>query len=252
MNEYSKILDIKGIGEKSEKLFHKLNIYTVGDLIRNYPRSYDVYEKPMPIGEVREGIIATITGTIYGKVQQSNAKNLNITSIFVKDITGVIKATWFRMPFLRNTLGRGGVVTLRGRIVERRGELCMEQPTVFFPSSQYKEKENTMQPIYPLTEGLTNNIVLKATKQALEELNLTREFLPESIRLDNHLAEYNYAIKQIHFPDSKEALIRARERLVFEEFLLFILGLSRLKETNEKTENKFSFAKTSVGAIIDA
>lgn len=246
MNEYSKILDIKGIGEKSEKLFHKLNIYTVGDLIRNYPRSYDVYEKPMPIGEVREGIIATITGTIYGKVQQSNAKNLNITSIFVKDITGVIKATWFRMPFLRNTLGRGGVVTLRGRIVERRGELCMEQPTVFFPSSQYNEKENTMQPIYPLTEGLTNNIVLKATKQALEELNLTREFLPESIRLDNHLAEYNYAIKQIHFPDSKEALIRARERLVFEEFLVFILGLSRLKETNEKTENKFSFMQKNI------
>lgn len=246
MNEQSKILELKGIGDKSEKLFRKLNIYTVGDLIRNYPRSYEVYEPAIPIREVKEGMIVTITGTIYGKVQQNNAKNLQITTIHVKDLTGVIKATWFRMPFLRNTLGRGGVVTLRGRAVERRGEICLEQPTVFFPSSQYEKKENTMQPIYPLTEGLSNNMVLKATKQALEELNLKREFLPESIRLDHHLAEYNYAIKQIHFPDSKDALIRARERLVFEEFLVFILGIHQLKETNEKTKNPCSFREQTV------
>lgn len=107
MNEQSKILELKGIGDKSEKLFRKLNIYTVGDLIRNYPRSYEVYEPAIPIREVKEGMIVTITGTIYGKVQQNNAKNLQITTIHVKDLTGVIKATWFRMPFLRNTLGRG-------------------------------------------------------------------------------------------------------------------------------------------------
>ena len=203
MNEQSKIHELKGIGEKTEKLFHKLNLYTVGDLMHYYPRSYEIYEKAMPISELSDGMIATVTGTIYGKVQQSNAKNLQITSIHVKDLTGVIKATWFRMPFLRNTLGRGGVVTLRGRVVERRGELRMEQPTVFFPSSTYAHKENTMQPLYSLTEGLSNNTVLKATKQALEFLDLKREFLPASVRLENHLAEYNYAIRQIHFPDNK-------------------------------------------------
>lgn len=252
MNEQSKILELKGIGEKTEKSFRKLNIYTVGDLIHNYPRTYEFYEKATPIREAKEGTIVTITGTIYGKVQQNNAKNLQITTIYVKDLTGVIKATWFRMPFLRNTLGRGGVVTLRGRVVERRGELCLEQPAVFFPSSQYEKKQDTLQPVYSLTDGLSNNVVLKATKQALDELNLKKEFLPERIRIDNHLAEYNYAIKQIHFPDSKEALIRARERLVFEEFLLFILGIHRLKETNEKTENLFSFKEqTIINKIIE-
>ena len=186
MNEYSKIRDLKGVGEKSEKLFQKLNINTVGDLVRYYPRNYDIYEKAIPISEVVEGEVATITGTIYGKVQMNNAKNLQITSIHVKDLTGIIKATWFRMPFLKNTLGHGGVITLRGRVVNRRGSLCMEQPEKFFPSAKYNEKESTMQPVNPLTSGLTNNMMMKAVKQALEYLDLKREFLPASIRLDNH------------------------------------------------------------------
>ena len=246
MNEYSRMRDLKGVGEKSEKLFQKLNIHTVGDLIRFYPRSYDIYEKPIPISEVAEGEVATITGTIYGKVQVNNAKNLQITSIHVKDLTGVIKATWFRMPFLKNTLGRGGVITLRGRIVNRRGALCMEQPEIFFPSAKYNEKEDTMQPIYPLTNGLTNNMMMKAVKQALEYLDLKREFLPNSIRLEHHLAEYNYAIRQIHFPKDKDSFFKARERLVFEEFLIFILALRQMKETNEKTRNAFLFPKTDM------
>lgn len=246
MNEYGNIRELKGIGEKSEKLFHKLNIHTVGDLVRFYPRSYDIYEKPIPISEIVEGEVATVTGTIFGKVQMNNAKNLQITTIHVKDLTGVIKATWFRMPFLKNTLGRGGVVTLRGRIVERRGELCMEQPELFFPSAKYNEKEDTMQPIYPLTSGLTNNMMMKAVKQALENLDLKREFLPSSMRLEYQLAEYNFAVKQIHFPQDKESFFKARERLVFEEFLIFILALRQMKETNEKTMNTFTFPKTDM------
>lgn len=241
MNEQLKIRELKGIGEKSEKLFQKLNIHTVGDLLRYYPRNYDIYEQPILISEVTEGEIVTITGTIYGKVQVNNAKNLQIVSIHVKDLTGVLKATWFRMPFLKNTLGRGGVITLRGRIVNRRGSLCMEQPEIFFPSAAYNEKVDTMQPVYPLTSGLTNNVIMKAMKQAIEYLDLRKEFLPPSIRLDNHLAEYNFAIRQIHFPQDKDSFFKARERLVFEEFLVFILALRQMKETSEKTKNGFSF-----------
>jgi len=252
MNEKMKIRDLKGIGEKSEQLFHKLNIYNVGDLLRYYPRSYDIYEEPVAIGQVTEGEIVTITGTIYGKVQMTTAKNLQITSIHVKDLTGVIKATWFRMPFLKNTLGRGGVITLRGRVVERRGSLCMEQPEIFFPSATYDRKKNTMQPIYPLTSGLTNNMVMKAMEQAIQYLDLRREFLPKSIRLDEHLAEYNFAIRQIHFPKDKDSFFKARERLVFEEFLVFILALRQLKETNEKTGNAFTFTDAGMSeSLID-
>ncbi len=79
------------------------------------------------------------------------------------------------MPFLRNTLGRGGVITLRGRIVRKKDALVMEHPEIFYPSASYEEKRNTMQPVYALTAGLTNNAVKKAVAQALEQVEGIRD-----------------------------------------------------------------------------
>ncbi len=239
MSEYLKVSELKGIGEKTEKLLAKLNIATIGDLIRYYPRKYDIYEEPIPISEVEEGKICTITGIIHGKVQVAAVKGLQITTANIKDETAGIKVVWFRMPFLRNTLHPATVITLRGMIVNKKGTLRMEHPEIFYPSALYDEKCNSMQPVYGLTAGLANTTVLKAIKQAIEHLDLKREFLPNDIRIQYHLAEYNFAIRQIHFPESKEAYFLARERLVFEEFLLFILALRQLRETTEKQKNKF-------------
>ena len=91
MNEQSRISDLKGIGEKTEKLFQKLNIYTVGDLLRYYPRAYDIYEAPTPIQSVEEGKTVTITGNIFGKVQVANMRNLQVTTVHIKDLTGTLK-----------------------------------------------------------------------------------------------------------------------------------------------------------------
>lgn len=241
MNEQSRISNLKGIGEKTEKLFQKLNIYTIGDLLRYYPRAYDIYEAPVPIQSVEEGKIVTITGSVYGKVQVATMKNLQVTTVHIKDLTGTIKVVWFRMPFLRNTLKSGSVITLRGRVTCKRGNLHMEHPEIFYPSISYDAKLDTMQPIYPLTSGLSNQSVLKAMKQAIEYMDLKKEFLPPSIRMEYHLAEYNYAIRQIHFPEEKQDFYLARERLVFEEFLVFILALRQIKESNERQKNTFAF-----------
>lgn len=244
MNEQSKVSGLKGIGEKTEKLFQKLNIYTIGELLRYYPRTYDIYEEPISIENAQEGKIVTITGNIYGKVQVMAHGSLQVTTAYINDLTGTIKVIWFRMPFLRNTLKSGSVITLRGRIVNKKGILQMEHPEIYYPSVSYDVKLNTMQPVYPLTQGITNQAILKAVKQAIEYLDLKREFLPASIRMEYHLAEYNYAIKQIHFPENKESFFLARERLVFEEFLVFILALRQMKERNERNKNAFLFSKT--------
>ena len=95
MIEQSKIHEIKGVGEKTEKLFAKLGIYTVGDLLRYYPRNYDVYEEAVPIAEVEDGRTVTVTGMISGRVQVGGSRNLQVTTIHVKDLTGTIKAVWF-------------------------------------------------------------------------------------------------------------------------------------------------------------
>ncbi len=239
MTEGTPIREIKGIGEKTEKLFEKLNIYTAGDLLRYYPRGYDVYEEPVPVSEVEEGKICTVTGAIFGRVQVAGNRRLPVTTLHVRDLTGTLKAVWFRMPFLRNTFAGGGAVTLRGRVVRKGRELAMEQPEIFYPPEKYEEKSGTLQPIYGLTKGLTNNGVSKAVGQVLKNLDLSREVLPEDLRMKYGLAEYNYALRGIHFPEDKEVYFHARKRLVFEEFLAFILSLRRLKDSNQRMENNY-------------
>lgn len=233
------IKELKGIGEKTEKLFAKIGISTVGDMIRYYPRGYDIYEEPVSISDVREGQVVAVNGMIFGRVQVSGNRNLQVTTMHVKDLTGTLKVIWFRMPYLRNTFQKGGAVTLRGKIVRKRNELVMEHPEVFYPPEQYDGKKNTLQPIYGLTAGLSNHAIMKAMHQALDGMDLTRERLPKELRMRYELAEYNYAVRGIHFPEDKAVFMHARKRLVFEEFLQFILAIRKLKDKNEKLKNEY-------------
>ena len=239
MIEQTNIAELKGIGEKTQKLFAKVGIETVGDLIRYYPRGYDVYEEAVPIGELEEGKVQTVTGMIFGRVQVSGSRKLQVTTLMLKDLTGTLKVIWFRMPFLRNTFAKGGAVTLRGRVVSRKQVLTMEHPEIFYPSEKYEEKKDTLQPVYGLTTGLTNHMVAKAVQQALSGLNLSKETLPETVRLKYGLAEYNFAMRGIHFPEDKQVFYQARERLVFDEFLEFFLALRKLRDKNERFGNDY-------------
>ena len=104
MSKKAGVGTIKGVGEKTEKLFEKIGVYTVDDLIHYYPRGYEIFGEPVPISEVEEGKVCTICGSVFGRVQVSPGKGRQITTAYLKDLTGTIKVIWFRMPFLRNTL----------------------------------------------------------------------------------------------------------------------------------------------------
>ena len=136
MIKQSRITEIKGIGEKTEKLFAKLGITTAGELLRYYPRGYDVYEEAVPIAQLEEGKIMTVSGVIFGRVQVSGTRNMQVTTMHVKDLTGTLKIVWFRMPFLRNTFAGGGTITLRGRVVSKKSGLVMEHPEIFYPAEK--------------------------------------------------------------------------------------------------------------------
>ena len=241
MNETARISTLKGIGEKTEKIFQKAGIYTVGDLIRYFPRGYDVYEEPVPISELEEGKTMTVTGSVYGRIQVGGSPKMQITTVYLKDITGTLKVVWFRMPFLRNTLAKAGVITLRGRVIRKKEGLVMEHPEVFCPASKYDLKQDTLQPVYPLVTGLTNHAVMKAVRQVLEDCDVGEGILPKDITREYQLSDYRQAIYGIHFPKDKEEFYHARKRLVFEEFMLFILSLRMLKESEERVLNPYCF-----------
>ena len=243
MKETDAMITLKGIGEKTEKLFQKAGIYTVGDLLRFYPRGYEVYEAPVPISEIEEGNVFAVTGMISGAVKTGGSRAMQVTTLCIKDESSSLKVIWFLIPFLKNSLRSGMTVTVRGRVVRKKDVLVMEHPEIFSPFSKYEEKLGTLQPVYPLTAGLTNNMVTRAMKQALDEIVLAREFLPKELRLHYRLAEYNYALRGIHFPIDKQNYYTARERLVFEEFFMFILALRQLKESTDKMENAFLVEK---------
>ena len=240
MNEKSSIGKLKVIGEKTEALFLRIGVNTIEDLIRYYPRGYDIFEDPVPISQLEEGKTAAVTGAVFGRIQVSGNQRLQITTLYLKDLTGTLKVIWFRMPFLRNTLGKGGPITLRGRVVRKREGLVMEHPEIYYPSAKYEEKRHSMQPVYSLTAGLTNNAVIKAVKQALDCVSEKMNILPRKVEEKYGFPPYVQAVQTMHFPENKESFIRARERFAFEEFLIFILSLRRMKHSETRVENPFS------------
>ena len=230
--------ELKGVGEKTEKLFQKIGITTTDDLLHYYPRNYDAYEEPEEIGSLKENTVAAIRATITTGVYVNKIRNLQVISITVADTTGRLAVAWFNAPYLKNTLKKGSCFILRGKVSRKKGRLEMEHPEIFTPAA-YEEVLHSMQPIYGLTAGLTNKLIIKLMHQILEEQNLQTEFLPDEIKEYYHLADDNYALSAIHFSANMQELLVARKRLVFDEFLLFILAVQILKGKTEEAPNAF-------------
>lgn len=230
--------ELKGVGEKTEKLFQKIGITTTDDLLHYYPRNYDAYEEPEEIGSLKENTVAAIRATITTGVYVNKIRNLQVISITVADTTGRLAVAWFNAPYLKNTLKKGSCFILRGKVSRKKGRLEMEHPEIFTPAA-YEEVLHSMQPIYGLTAGLTNKLIIKLMHQILEEQNLQTEFLPDEIKEYYHLADDNYALSAIHFPANMQELLVARKRLIFDEFLLFILAVQILKGKTEEAPNAF-------------
>lgn len=239
-----KITELKGIGEKYAQLLGRLSVYTVEDLVGLYPRDYELYQESAFISTLSpdyENNNVVIDGVVSKKIDVYHTGKLAVISTFINDENGDrIKCTWFNMPFLKSSLKLGMRYIFRGRFVIKNGIKILEQPQMY-TRLQYSEIEGTMQPIYPLTKGLSNKTVANAVHQALEKFDagLEKEYIPGYVRQKNELAEHNYAVVNIHFPKSMEDYIQARKRLAFEEFFLFVLAVRSLRNSNERIPNGY-------------
>jgi len=240
VNWNDRILAVKGVGEKTAKLFERIGVTTVEDLVRNYPRDYERFDAPVPVGTIEQSGIYAVEGVILKAPEVKQMKNLQVVTTTLRDDSGIIRVTWFNMPFLRNTIKRGMRLVLRGRVQCGKYERCLEQP-VIYTLAAYDEISGRMQPIYGLTSGLTNKMVLQSVRQALDHLPSRKDCLPASVRREYELAELNFALEAIHFPKTEEDLLFARRRLVFEEFFYFITGIRLLKEKQEELKNGYPF-----------
>lgn len=229
--------NLKGIGEKTEKLFYKAGVEKVNDLLRYYPRYYDVFEEPVLIRDLECDRTQAIKGTVVREVSVKRVRNLQVVTGYLRDERGdAIKATWFNSPYLKGKLTIGSTFIFRGFVKENYSNFSIEQPKIF-GIAEYNKKKGEMQPVYPLVSGLTNNMVQKAVKQALKLVE-TEEFLPEKIRNKYGLEGLQQAIEYIHYPTDKNQLYSARKRLIFDEFFMFIYNIRNLKDKNTEIHNR--------------
>lgn len=234
---------LKGIGEKTGKLFQKLGVITIEDLLQYYPRAYDTYEEPCPIGEIKPDQIVTVAGMLYKTPDVKRYRNIQVITTTLKDMTGSLLLTWYNMPYLHSTLKAGMSVVFRGRVVKKGGRLTMEQPEIFTPEA-YEQVVHSMQPVYGQTKGLSNKTIVRAQKQALSLRTMTRDYMPGNLRKKHELAEYNFAMEHIHFPADRSELLFARKRLVFDEFFLFLMAVRRLKDQREDKKSSYILSRS--------
>ena len=234
MNLHSPVTDLKGIGEKTAVPFAKAGIHTVQDLIEYYPRAYELFEEPTEPEEMEDGKKYAVHAWVQSVSPVKKFKRYQIFSAQLKTGDTVIQAAWFNMPFLRNYFQKGGQYIFRGVVTVRNGQYRMEQPE-HYTLADYENLLYIMQPKYPLVSGLTEKMVTKAVRQVLANDQIrVPEYLPDAWLSNYDLEEEWEALKQIHFPKDDGAMRKARKRIVFDEFLMFILGIRKMKEHQEE------------------
>ena len=233
-----RITVIKGIGEKIAESFQKLHIETVEELICHYPSRYVVFEAPVPIGQLRgEGEVA-VEGVFASSPAIVRRNGRTILTTRFKDPSGVVQVLWYNQPYLRNQIKPGLHYVLRGRLSKRNRQLTMEQAKFYTPQ-EYRQLMHILQPVYSLTAGITNNTISKAVEKALSALKGESDYLPRRLMKQFELQERMEAIREIHFPESRERMLEARRRIVFDEFFLFTLALRRRREQQSVRINHY-------------
>lgn len=246
------VTSIKGIGVKTGENLGRMGIYTVSDMLGHFPRAYHQYDPPVSIDvtdydEIQQAAYCVMVRDAAKLVKRGRTA---IVTLNIREGSANVQAVWYNSHYVRQQLAPGQTVILYGKISCRGRRRLLEHPDIY-TEEQYAAMRESMQPIYGLTEGLTQNFFIKTMHQLLDAQPLFADYLPTAIRQDYHLPEYNFAIRQIHFPEDETSCRMARRRLVFDEFLIFALALKLLKKENHQIPNAWPMGDAGrVDALI--
>ena len=234
----SSVTELKGIGQKYAQLLEKLNIVTVYDLLTYYPMRYEAYPKIQRIQDVAADEKQAVSGIVTGSVSIRRVRSLSILTFSLSDETGVMPMTIFNMPYLRNTVTAGKRFVCYGRVLNKGNKKVMEQPVLFKPED-YLSLAGTLQPRYHTVKGITAKTILGAIRKALDSVSDLPDAMPYEIRKRYDLMEYRAAVERIHFPSTMDFYMEARRRLVFQEFLYFLVQMKAEKAAGVQIPNAY-------------
>lgn len=219
---------VKGVGPKKAALLNRMNIFTIQDIMFNYPREYEKRKKLSTIDKIKINGKYLIKIKVISSIEQKNIrKGLNLYSFVGEDLTGRIYISFFNTPFLKKLLSPGTDIYVYGEVKIEYGKIKMTHPEYYF---EHKEYKNEIMPIYNMTKGINQNDMIKCIYECMKQYkNDLIEYIPNSILQEKRLCGIKYAIENIHFPKSKEHLKIAKYRLVYEELLSLQLALYMVK-----------------------
>ena len=234
---------MNGIGEKKAALFKKLGVSSVGDLISYYPRDYENWGEVTPIAQLTHGeryvVRARIAGA-FSNIRLSGGRTMSKAPAC--DDSGYMTLVFFNNKYISSMLKYDEEYFFMGK-ASYDGYGYQMIPQEFISVA----KSRDLTPVYNLTAGLTNRMVVKAVSDALAMLpEVIRDPIPADVLSEYDLCDLSFALHNIHFPSDTQAMQRARRRLVFEELLVLNLGMRLLKSrSGEQTSIRMPVDYTS-------
>ncbi len=220
------ITNLPGVGKKRAKLYEKLGVFSVGDLLMLYPRTYESWKAAASILEAPLDEVTTVRGTVLDPPQAKYSRNgMLLYKVLIADDRYRMELTFFNNRYIPDMLKPGREYLFRGKIQAGAGYRTMASPQ-FMPADRVRR----LNPVYPATSGLSSRQIAANVESALKLLPETvNDPLPLVLRERYNLCHLGYALTHIHLPADEEDLAEVRKRLIFEEFLVLQLGLMRIK-----------------------
>ena len=255
---------IKGVGPKIAYILNKLGIYTASDLLYYFPRKHIDYSTRTRIRDLKEGENTTIFGVIKSVEAFTTKNNLGVIKVRIADNSGKINLNFFAAKSSKFVLERmkkqfpknsGIMVSGTAKLNSYDGMMTIDKPTYSLMDDEALAPSNLnlarIVPIYTLSENLSIKTLRKAIYNVLEAyVDEIETVLPKYLIEKYDLLEKKDALRQIHFPDNKELLDKARFSLIFEEFFLIQLKLAILREENNKNLNSIPLEIKKDGLVM--
>lgn len=223
----SKIETLPGIGPKRAKCFNQLGIETVKDLLYHFPRAYRNKGNIKLLSEADDGEIGSFILTLANNPSTVMLKNrMTLTKFKAFDDSGVCTVTYFNQSYLDKVFTIGSSFRFYGKVSKKGSKIELSSPE---HEAYYEGKVlPDFSPLYPLSQGLTQNLLRSSVSIALQELDAEScmDIIPEKIRTENGIEELYPALKDIHQPNDFGALEKARKRFIFEELFVFAAAVS--------------------------
>ncbi|MEG0924710.1 MAG: ATP-dependent DNA helicase RecG [Anaerovoracaceae bacterium] len=224
MNLSDSISALKGVGPKKQEILKKININTLEDLLYFFPRKYEDRRSTTPIRNTEYGKEYLICAKVLSKVYDGNPYKKNkLLKLLVTDETEILEVVFFNGKYIVEAFKIGESYTFYGKIQENLNRRQIVHPE--FHKLGDKDDIRGIIPIYPITEGISQNEMRKWQGQVQDLAKELDEWLPEEIVKRNRLCGPAYAVQNIHFPKEKQSVLQGKFRLVFEELLTLETGL---------------------------